>query len=293
VPSSKLPVRTQLRWLAHSILKQVGAPAPAPAATGFGFPPAASAAPAASKGFGFPPAAASSAAAAPGFGFGAGPAPAAAPATGGFTFAPAGGAPATGGFGFAAMEAALPLPTAPGRPVPTAAKLSKDLHLDNEDVEEVEEEVATAVSAWREVQADPTSRGSKTAQIPKLFKAVKYFSFQQEDCDKLGAIPTWDELGFIEWYLRFIFGEDEGEDDPNYRSEGEEEDDDGGDDGRTKAADSAAGAGGAVKGSWSDVKWAQKPADAAVEGVSWRCDTCFIVTPVSSEQCSGCGGRRK
>ena len=64
-----------------------------------------------------------------------------------------------------------------------AAKLSKDLHLDNEDVEEVEEEVATAVSAWREVQADPTSRGSKTAQIPKLFKAVKYFSFQQEDCD--------------------------------------------------------------------------------------------------------------
>ena len=276
IPSSKLPVRTQLRWLTHKILKQrreseTAAIAATAAATFGGF-----------GGFGRPLASASG-----GFSFGGG---ISVPAATGFSFGstspvPSATATATGGFGFGALQDALPPVVAtPGRPVPSAAQLYKHLRLDDQDLDEVEEEVENARKAWAEVSQDPTAR-TQTSQIPKLFVAIKYFNHSEDDRSSLGAIPTWDELGFIEWHLKFLFADDEGDDDPDYQSENEEEELD------KSGSDTLKDSGVAVA-SWDSVSWAQKPVETAIDGISWKCDACKSVTAEHIHICSGCGGKR-
>ena len=162
------------------------------------------------------------------------------------------------------------------RPVQPASYYFKSLHLEEReyDLEEVEEEHTSATEAWATVATDGLSRG-RVPESQRLLKALGVI--ESEDVrEAVDALSEWDEASFVDWYVTFMFAEDEGEDHSDYEDETE-----------LKTSDEGAKGG----GSWAGVKWNVNPSKEVVEGETWKCEKCFVVNEWEVVRCKACSAQ--
>ena len=212
----------------------------------------------------------------------------AAPAAGGFSFgAPSGStpvvapaAPAAGGFKFTApapqADSRTSDDTTPvsARPVKSAKHYFETMNLADQDyeLEEIEESHDEATQAWAVVSTDGKARG----RVPESERILKERGLVDNDEARaaIDALDQWDEAGVVEWYIQFMYAEEDGEEHSDYIDET---------DLAVENADE--------KGSWDSTDWTVKPVAEAVDGESWKCEECHSVTEWSQVVCRVCNAK--
>jgi len=144
----------------------------------------------------------------------------------------------------------------------TAEDLATALGLDEDMIEDVQEEMANAAKAWG---ATPGSE-NKVAFYSALLAALGS-TYEESLAEELLSLEEGSQSAFTEWYIKWLFKEEEGEDDAS----GDDE-----------------GAAPAEGGNWSQVSWKVKPVSAPEEGVSWQCTRCRIINEWKVAKCMGC-----
>ena len=149
-----------------------------------------------------------------------------------------------------------------------AAAYVESLGLDADMVEDVQEEIDNAQRAWAKVSGGGAAAGD--AAFYSALMGELGSAFDEAVSGELLALEKGSLQAFTDWYVKWLFHEEELEDDDG--GEGEEETTSG----ATKEAN------------WSQVKWSVQPVAKPVEGVSWQCSTCRIINQWKDAKCLGC-----
>ena len=151
-----------------------------------------------------------------------------------------------------------------------AAAYVQKLGLDEDLEEDVQEEVDNAIRAWNKVVGGGGPVGDEAffaALLGELGTAG-----DDAVSSELLALEKGSQTAFVEWYIKWLFHEEDVADDEDDETEQR----------------AAAGEGGRVEANWSQVKWSVQPVAKPEEGVSWKCMTCKIINKWADSKCQGC-----
>jgi len=149
----------------------------------------------------------------------------------------------------------------------SAEELLKELGLDEELLEDVQEECDNADKAWAKV----VSIGETQVGDASFFASIMTelgSSYDEEIGSQLLALEKGSLTAFKKWYVKWLFQEENLD---------EEDESDG-----AKEGDVAEG------GNWSQVQWKVQPVAKPVEGQSWQCSRCRIINAWKDDKCLGC-----
>ena len=138
-----------------------------------------------------------------------------------------------------------------------ASEYVRQLGLDEDDEEDVREEIANVKEAWRKIdeKQNPETLIALLIEDLKIANSASIIS-------EIGLLNPFNVDTFVDWYVRWLFKEDDGEDVVD-----QEED---------NSKSSAA------------VGWGKFALAGTVEGEQWRCSTCRIVNQWEVRKCIGC-----
>ena len=193
----------------------------------------------------------------------------------------------------------------------------KLLGLDIDDEEDVKDAILEADKAWHDVmgtinELDMSSKDScgDDGPICKMMEALGTTYSTEDHGDALYELSRSSaklrKSMFIDWYVRYMFHDDDdidNDDDDNDNDNDDSDNIDNDDDnnnrktnsGRTEASsnDNSKKVDSASKvseSSWGDVKWTVKPSNdsGGLNGKSWQCETCLASNPWDKLACSCC-----
>lgn len=153
------------------------------------------------------------------------------------------------------------------------------LKLDDDMAEDIQQEIDDATKAWQTVFqdkefVDESSFEGESSHISSLMSILGTTYCEEDHGVELRSRMSGNEsvlskYAFIDWYVRWVFRQDdiEGDDDPEKEISDE------------KVSTSTG---------WTGISWSVKPVSDAVDGETWKCSKCRIINQWNQRKCLAC-----
>lgn len=168
----------------------------------------------------------------------------------------------------------------------SAEEYIKELKLDEDMVEDVQQEIDDATAAWKDVVGEDKDDCLIEKHDDLIFSSLlgKFGSIYSEEDHGSGLKCLVDaessclsKSKFIDWYLKWIFHSD-GDEDQYDEADLEKE---------VSVLPSSSATPSSNLG-WSGISWSVKPNEEVKAGISWKCSNCYIVNKWDMQHCLGC-----
>eukprot|EP01035_Chromulina_nebulosa_P020665 gene20665-26793_t len=153
----------------------------------------------------------------------------------------------------------------------------KELKLDDDQLDDINEELETAEKAWNSITNDKVIIIDKDTDKHQLFsdlviKLGTTYSSDDHGVELSSRINESYELtkdAFIDWYIRWVFQSDDdfNEDDNNINSNDSKD---------------------VSKSGWTGISWSVAPTSTAITGETWKCSNCRIINKWNDRKCLAC-----